>query len=398
MIDRFRLTGIAPILAVSGLVLLPVGSVAQPSAFRSCAVSDARCMDELVGASCLQRLPDERDPCLEILAELERRLPSAEPAILAGAAFAHSMLAEFPAAAADAAAHRAAVARLYRQVIAIDPNHVDAHLGLARVAADPEEELRWLRLAVAASDSDTLVSRLLASALSRQGTYENRLEAAEVMLAAYEQYPVGPHKWYLAENVLSRYRALGLPAEATKFQAEVRRVYDLEQRLDNLRNAASAPFSAIETLGSLCSQEVFRLLGASGCRSGAEDLLAEAGRVDDLELARLLVRGTLREIMQLPHATDDASWAPDLVPRLERLLAAGVVSWELYSALGRCQLELDQPTAALAAFEQALVLAAGTDATAAERDFIDDNIRRIRGSALPASFHETCPTRVIVVH
>jgi len=381
-------------LAISSILSLPSLGAGQTQTFRTCDVTDAICMGELVAASCSRPLPDEREPCIDILADLGRRLSLGEPEVLMGAAFAHWMLAEFPISEPDAASHRASAEQLYLQVIALDPARADAYLGLAGVADSPDDRVRWLRSAVEASNFDSLASRSLARALDGLGTYESGIEAADVMRTAYAHYEPGRHKWYLAHDVLLRYRRLGLDAEALRFGEQAKADYGPEARLDELADAASAPDSAIEILASLCSQEVASFVGANGCRTGVARIFAIAERVDDAELARELVIGALREVMALPSQAVASTWAEDMVSWLERLLRADIDSWELYSALGRCRLALDQSEAALAAFERASSIASESNAASRERADIDEYILSLRRSRVPDFYRQTCPTLV----
>lgn len=310
--------------------------------FRGCDVADSRCLDDVFSAACMTRATTWPESCEVLLGEL-MQYPDNEPEILAHAGLANRILADQAESEADATSYRRAADALYRRVIALDPDHSGAYVGLAGTTDDPAEQIGWLRMAVRAGEPDSLEYRFLADALEQQGTRESRIESAAIMREAYENRPWDLHKWHLADWALGKYRRLGLDSEADEFRASVNDDIGFDELLASLMRAESEPENSVETLNVLCYEPVVAMFGAGHCISGAELLFAAAIRTAGSESSNRLAQAGLQRMRAAPFSSGGfIDRVPGVVDWLEQLADAGMESAELYFALGRCYLDLDR--------------------------------------------------------
>jgi tetratricopeptide (TPR) repeat protein len=299
--------------------------------------------------------PESCEVLLDELMQYPDRDKEAEILSLAG--LANLILSDEAESDAVAAAHIAAAEILYREVIALDPDHYDASLGLSRTADDLAEEIEWLRNAYRAKEPNALLIRSLAGALQRQGSRESQLESAAILREAYDSRPWGTGKWNFAVSALNSYTRLGLDSDALEFRDIVSAEIGVDDLLDSLAVAESDLEASVETLRMLCYESVVTLVGVDACVSGAELLFAAAIRTEDSEISDQLTQAGLERMRAAPYQSGGAiDRVPGIVDWLEKLAAAGIDSVQLNFALGRCYLDLGRNREALDALERAWAL------------------------------------------
>lgn len=366
---------VGPILAA-----LPGPATAQ---LRGCDAVDAQCLDEAYSAPCLAKASPWPETCEALLEEL-LRYPTLdrEPEVLAKAAFARYMLARAAETDAAAAERKQSARELYHRVIALDPRHSDAYAGLAGLADDVSERIRWLRQLRRADDEvNSLSYRALASALDERGTREDRLEAAALVRTAYDAEPWGRHKWYLGAATVSRYTNLGLESEARELRASVREELGIDRLHDEIARTEIDAEASIEALQMICYHSLLAIVGANVCIDAIDLALDAAGKANTPALSQRLAQEALTLMRSIPVTASGRVDRPrEIVGSLERLAAAGHESFELYFALARCYIDLNRIDAALAALDEA-----GARATGYWRDVVEEHIAIARDPSWHAS-------------
>jgi len=170
----------------------------------------------------------------------------------------------------------------YRQVVKDQPFSAAGYLGLADVAATPEERVDWLRGAVHAEYRPEHME-LLAKALSSVGGQAADLEAARVIEDAYTYELTNTEKWRYGAAARQRYTqaAARYPLAASETAAEnvlLRIKDDIDYPLlqGMLLNPEQNLAHLADAFATMCEQSIVQIVKIDECLAGLERAVATA--------------------------------------------------------------------------------------------------------------------------
>jgi hypothetical protein len=261
---------------------------AQTSA---CAPTDLPCVMREYERICFDDAWNLRqDSCLSWL-EAIARSPSTD--VRSAAAGAYGLLADNPESAPELRPLlRDRSAELVRGVLAEDPNHVDALLGLANLAPTPEERVSRLRRVVEADPTVVMHLESLARALG--DTDPDNVEAVELYDRAYTLAVTrakGHYAWRFARNALWGYERAGMPDRAARLRERVAEDFGLAALQLEAQRAETTDAERLDhALSEICSEMALNLFGARPCLASIDHVVAAADAAREANERRRLAR------------------------------------------------------------------------------------------------------------
>lgn len=288
------------------LVILSIGAVvglaAQPaSAQPVVACADLGCWQQLYGSECATAAAS-LEICLVFLQQLEtarrRQAYSPDLALLLGETLHSVARRDVPPAAKERYLERSRAA--FSEVVRREPLRAAGYLGLADVAEQGEDRVKWLRGAVQAEFQPAHME-MLANALSgRIGGQEADLEAAHFLEDAYTYESTAGERWRYGATAWQKYRAAmdlyptagserALQNVALRIQDDID--YSLLQRA--LLDPESHLASLADSFATLCEKSIAAIVTLDECMAGLELAVARAEGPISAGSRRLLAEAAL---------------------------------------------------------------------------------------------------------
>lgn len=324
-------------LLVSVIALPSISHAQAPD--QSCNVGDSACYQRRYEGSCAPIGTTTVQSCKTWIGHLEDQASqgnrNARRALGSANAAIGLYLSKEPI---EQAQYRDKALAIYRQLVAGDPNDVDALVGVATFAQGRAERLDSLRQAVKLQPS-TAIANLLVAELRSSGNTNDLLEGAQVAESVYRNSE-GLAKWNFGAFALDLYEEAGARTRVVALKERMREDFRGNALLNELSDAIDvAPERAVSISESLCQPEVVQGVGAEFCIKGIEIVVPSLPELADRSQARLLADRSARLLIQVvdleaTRALSDTEplWRAKFAQLLDGIIQRGLESGRVYQA------------------------------------------------------------------
>ncbi len=216
-------------------------------------------------------------------------------------------------------------AALIHGILEQDPANAEALLGLASFAQTNDEYVAALRRVVAVDPSPGILGFLRARCRGRRAISPNPPPSSNAPMRRRCSEQPGPYAWRFARDAVFEYESTGLPSRAAQLRRRFEHDVDLDGKVAETTHAeAVEPARLNSALGEICAEIILRVLGATHCLAGIEQVVDAADRasVDSLKArlaksasdAMFLAAQTGGDVLTLA----DPAWRDRFVSTLQR--------------------------------------------------------------------------------